>query len=178
MTSHETIRIAQERLSERRMSRVEPEQRTQVLAIVGPTGIGKTQLALRIGDEVPIEVVGADSRQVFRHMDIGTAKPSPDQLARVPHHLVSVVDPDSSFSLGEFIPIAKDAIRNVKHIGKMPLIVGGTGQYVMALVESWNPPSVAPDSDLRLELENQLQSEGLGALVLSLIHISEPTRPY
>ena len=116
------------------MSRVEPEQRTQVLAIVGPTGIGKTQLALRIGDEVPIEVVGADSRQVFRHMDIGTAKPSPDQLARVPHHLVSVVDPDSSFSLGEFIPIAKDAIRNVKHIGKMPLIVGGTGQYVMALV--------------------------------------------
>ena len=168
MLSHETIRIAQERLSKRRMSPIAPDQRPRVLAVVGPTGIGKTELALRIGERVPIEVVGADSRQVFRHMDIGTAKPTPNQLARVPHHLVSVVDPDFSFSLGEFVPRAKEAIRNVKVIGKIPVIVGGTGQYVIALVESWNLPSVAPNPDLRLELENQLQSDGIGALVKRL----------
>ena len=156
------------RLSERRMSRTESDQRTRVLAIVGPTGIGKTDLALRIGGHAPIEVVGADSRQVFRHMDIGTAKPTPDQLTQVSHHLVSVVEPDFSFSLGEFIPRAKGAIRNVKHAGKIPIIVGGTGQYVMALVESWNLPSVAPDPDLRRELENQLHSDGLGSLVKRL----------
>ena len=126
------------------MSHIEPEQRLRVLAVVGPTGIGKTELALRIGERVPIEVVGADSRQVFRHMDIGTAKPTHDQLAQVPHHLVSVVDPDFSFSLGEFVPRSKEAIGNVKVTGKIPVIVGGTGQYVMALVESWNLPSVAP----------------------------------
>ena len=150
------------------MSHIEPGQRPRVLAVVGPTGVGKTEFALRIGERVAIEVVGADSRQVFRQMDIGTAKPTPDQLAQTPHHLVSVVDPDFSFSLGEFIPRAKEAIRNVKQIGKIPVIVGGTGQYVMALVESWNVPSVAPDPDLRRDLENQLQSDGVGALVKRL----------
>ena len=147
------------------MRHAESDQRTRVLAIVGPTGIGKTGLALRIGGHAPIEVIGADSRQVFRRMDIGTAKPTPDQLTQVPHHLVSVVEPDFSFSLGEFIPRAKEAIRNVKHAGKIPIIVGGTGQYVMALAESWNLPSVAPDPNLRRELEVQLQSDGIGPLV-------------
>ena len=169
MVSYETILVSHERLSgETMLTHGEPVQRTQILAIVGPTGIGKTDLALRVGVHMPIEVVGADSRQVFRHMDIGTAKPTPDQLAEVPHHLVSVVDPDFSFSLGEFMPRVKQAIRNVKYIGKMPVIVGGTGQYVMALVESWNVPSVAPDPDLRRELEIQLRSGGLEALVKRL----------
>ena len=157
-----------EKLSERRMSHSESDQRPRVLVIAGPTGIGKTEVALRIGERVPIEVVGADSRQVYRHMDIGTAKPTPDQLSQVPHHLVSVVAPDFSFSLGEFIPRAKEIIRNVKYIEKIPVLVGGTGQYVMALVESWNLPSVAPDPDLRRELENQLHMDGVGALVKRL----------
>ena len=150
------------------MNHTESAQRPRVLAIIGPTGVGKTGLALRIGEHAPIEVVGADSRQVFRHMDIGTAKPSPGQLAALPHRLVSVVDPDFSFSLGEFVPRSKEAIRNVKYIGKIPVIVGGTGQYIMALVESWNLPSVAPDPDLRRELENQLRSDGVGSLVKRL----------
>ena len=150
------------------MTQAEAGRKPQVLAIVGPTGVGKTDLALRIGVRTPIEVVGADSRQVFRHMDIGTAKPTPGQLSEVPHHLVSVVDPDFSFSLGEFIPKAKQAIRNVKYTGKLPVVVGGTGQYVMALAESWNVPSVAPDPDFRHELEIQLQSDGLEALAKRL----------
>ncbi len=150
------------------MSHVEPKQKPRVLAVVGPTGIGKTALALRIADSLPIEVIGADSRQVYRHMDVGTAKPTPGQLAQAPHHLVSVVDPDFQFSLGEFVSRAKEAIRNVKSIGKIPIIVGGTGQYVTALVESWNLPNVAPDPDLRRELENQLQADGLGALLKRL----------
>ena len=150
------------------MSHAKSTQRARVLAIIGPTGIGKTGLALRIAEHAPIEVVGADSRQVFRHMDIGTAKPTPDQLAQVPHHLVSVVDPDFSFSLGKFVPRAKEAIRNVKYTGKMPVLVGGTGQYIMAIVESWNLPSVAPDQDLRRELESELEREGVGALVKRL----------
>lgn len=138
--------------------------RDRLLAIVGPTASGKTGLAMRIADALPAEIIGADSRQVYRRMDIGTAKPTPAELAAVPHHLVNVVDPDDGFSLRQYIFVAKQAIQNVNSMGNLPILVGGTGQYVMAILEGWRVPTAPPDAELRRRLE----SRGLGSLVAKL----------
>ena len=125
-------------------------------------------MAMRIADHIDVEIVGADSRQVYRHMDIGTAKPTPSQLSAVTHHLVDIIDPDDEFSLGLFLDLSKKVIRNVNMAGKCPLLVGGTGQYVTALVENWNVPNVPPDPDLRRELDDLLELQGIGALLSRL----------
>ena len=140
----------------------------RLLAIVGPTAVGKTELAMRIAAHVDVEIVGADSRQVYRHMDIGTAKPTQTQLATVPHHLVNIIDPDDDFSLGMFLDLSKKAILNTNIAAKFPLLVGGTGQYVTALVENWNVPLVPPDPVLRCELDDLLESQGIDGLLSRL----------
>ena len=140
----------------------------RLLAIVGPTAVGKTDLAMRIAARSDVEIVGADSRQVYRHMNIGTAKPSPDQLSAVPHHMVDIIDPDDDFSLGMFLDLSKEAILNANAMGKTPILVGGTGQYVMALLENWNVPPVPPDPVLRRELESRLESQGIDDLLARL----------
>ena len=142
--------------------------RPRLLAIVGPTAVGKTDLALRIAARFDAEIVGADSRQVYRHMDIGTAKPTPAQLSAVPHHLVDIIYPDDDFSLGKFLDLSKEAILNANRIGKTPLLVGGTGQYVMALLENWNVPVVPPDPALRRELDDTLRARGIDGLLSRL----------
>ena len=142
--------------------------RDRLLAIVGPTASGKTGLAMRIADALPVEIIGADSRQVYRRMDIGTAKPTPAELAAVPHHLVDVVDPDDGFSLGQYVFVAKQAIQNVNSMEKLPILVGGTGQYVMAILEGWRVPTAPPDVELRRRLEARLESGGLDSLVAEL----------
>ena len=140
----------------------------RLLAIVGPTAVGKTDLAMRIADRFQSEIIGADSRQVYRHMDVGTAKPTPDQLSTVPHHLVDIIYPDDDFSLGKFLDLSKKAILNANTTGKTPLLVGGTGQYVMALLENWNVPVVPPDPVLRRELDDALRSQGIDVLLSRL----------
>ena len=140
----------------------------RLLAIVGPTAVGKTELAMRVADHVDVEIVGADSRQVYRHMDIGTAKPTSQQVSAVPHHLVDIIDPDDEFSLGTFLYLSKKAILNINRAGKCPLLVGGTGQYVMALIQNWNVPPVPPDPDLRRELDKILHSQGIDDLLSHL----------
>ncbi|MDP3063035.1 MAG: tRNA (adenosine(37)-N6)-dimethylallyltransferase MiaA, partial [Chloroflexota bacterium] len=96
-----------------------------------------------------------DSRQVYRHMDVGTAKPSPEDRARVPHHLIDILDPDQEFSLAGFLELASRAIEEIHARGRIPLLVGGTGQYVWALLEGWRVPHVPPNPSLRLELTSQ-----------------------
>lgn len=142
--------------------------RPHLLAIVGPTAVGKTDLALRIAARFDAEIIGADSRQVYRHMDIGTAKPTPAQLSAVPHHLVDIIYPDDDFSLGMFLDLSKEAILNANRIGKTPILVGGTGQYIMALLENWNVPVVPPNPELRRELDDTLQSRGIDGLLSRL----------
>ena len=142
--------------------------RPRLLAIVGPTAVGKTDLAMRIAARSDVEIVGADSRQVYRHMDIGTAKPAPAQLSAVPHHLVDIIYPDDDFSLGMFLDLSKEAILNANAMGKTPILVGGTGQYVMALLENWNVPLVPPDPVLRRELDDILESQGIDHLLSRL----------
>ena len=135
-----------------------------LIVIVGPTAVGKTEAAIRLAERVGGEIVSADSRQVYRHMDIGTAKPSAGQRARVPHHLIDVVDPDEALSLAQYQAAANAAIDDIFRRGRQPLLVGGTGLYVKAVTEGLRIPAVPPNPELRAELETRAAQEGKLAL--------------
>ncbi len=139
-------------------------QSLSLVAILGPTAVGKTAMALRLADELPVEVVSADSRQVYRYMDIGTAKPTPQQRQRVKHHLLDIVDPDESFTLAQYQQLAYAAIDDVHRRGSIPLLVGGTGLYVKAVLEGLNIPHVEPDPQLREQLYAEADAEGYKTL--------------
>lgn len=124
-----------------------------LVAIVGHTGVGKTALAIYLAQHLNGEIISADSRQVYRLMTIGTAKPTVDELLSAPHHLIDILNPDQELTLAEFQSLAYRAIDDVLARGKLPLLVGGTGQYVRAVVEGWTVPEVAPQEALRLDLE-------------------------
>ncbi len=141
---------------------------------MGPTAVGKTVLALHLAGALDGEIVSADSRLFYRGMDIGTAKPTPEARARVPHHLVDIADPDETVGLAEFQERATAAIADVHGRGKLPLLVGGTGQYVRAIVKGWRVPRVPPDARLRAELEAQAAREGCEALHARLARM-DPT---
>lgn len=123
-----------------------------LVVIVGPTAVGKTAVAVQLARRFNGEVISADSRQVYRQMDIGTAKPSTADRTAVPHHLVDILEPDEQLTLAEFQEMAYAAIKDVTRRGNLPFIVGGTGQYVKAIVEGWNIPRVKPDAALRADL--------------------------
>jgi tRNA dimethylallyltransferase len=109
-------------------------------AIVGPTGIGKSRLAIHLAGKFDGEIVSADSRQVYRHMDIGTAKPDPEDRVHIRHHLIDIVDPNQDFSLAQYQALAFDAIREIHGLDKLPVLVGGSGLYVRAVLEGWQLP--------------------------------------
>jgi tRNA dimethylallyltransferase len=131
-----------------------------VLYIVGPTATGKTQLAISIAQHIGGEIVNADSRQVYRYMDIGTAKPTPEERARIPHHLFDLLTPAEGFSLGTFLNLAREAIEGIRLRGSTPIVVGGTGQYLWALRDGWEVPAVPPDGEYRAELETLAAVQG------------------
>ena len=135
-----------------------------LIAIVGPTAVGKTALALRLADQLPTEVVSADSRQTYCNMDIGTAKPTAQDRQRVRHHLVDIVDPDQPLTLAQYQELAYTAIDDIQHRGRIPLLVGGTGLYVRAVLEGLNIPRVEPDPDLREQLYAEADARGYEAL--------------
>lgn len=110
------------------------------------------------------EIVNADSRQVYRYMDIGTAKPSPEELALVPHHLFDITNPDADFSLAQYQELAYKTIRDIHERDKIPLLVGGSGQYIWAVLEGWEIPRVPPDPELRKQLEKSAGEDGIEAL--------------
>jgi tRNA dimethylallyltransferase len=126
-----------------------------LITIVGPTGVGKTALAIEVAQLLHGEIVSADSRQIYRGMDIGTGKPTSDQLARVCHHLIDRVDPDQSYTLAEYQADAYATIDAIFAQGKQPLLVGGTGLYVRAVTDGLTIPEVPPNLTLRAELESR-----------------------
>ena len=135
-------------------------QKLPLLVIIGPTAVGKTELSLRLAERLNGEIVSADSRLFYRGMDIGTAKPSAAEMARVRHHLVDVANPDQTWSLAVFQQAAREAIADIHSRDKLPLLVGGTGQYIRAVTEGWTPPEVAPDARLREVLEKMAIERG------------------
>jgi len=132
-----------------------------LILLIGPTAVGKTELSLQLAERLNGEIVSADSRLFYRGMDIGTAKPTLQERARVPHHLIDVADPDEIWSLAVFQQKATEIIAYIHTRGKLPFLVGGTGQYVRAVTEGWTPPEVKPDERLRAELEKMKEERGV-----------------
>ena len=125
----------------------------RLLALVGPTAVGKTALSLALAARFDGEIISADSRLFYRGLDIGTAKPTAAERAAAPHHLIDICEPDETLSLGQYQRLARTAIEGVLARGRLPILAGGTGQYVMAVVEGWGVPEVAPRPALRAALE-------------------------
>ncbi|MBI4588494.1 MAG: tRNA (adenosine(37)-N6)-dimethylallyltransferase MiaA [Candidatus Rokubacteria bacterium] len=134
-----------------------------LVVIAGPTGVGKTDVAVRLACRLPVEIVSADSRQVYRGMDIGTAKPTFAQREAVPHHLIDVVNPDERYHVARFSIEARRAVAAILERGKLPLVVGGTGLYIRALLRGLLPAPPA-NAEVRRELTELLRRDGLPAL--------------
>ena len=131
-----------------------------LVAVIGPTAVGKSQLALRLARDFSGEIVNADSRQVYRYMDIGTAKPSRAEQSQIQHHLIDVINPDESFSLAIYLKLANEAIEDIQQQQKVPILVGGSGLYVWSIIEGWKIPQVSPSADFRHSLEARAKEEG------------------
>ena len=142
-----------------------------LVAIVGPTAVGKSRLAIKLAQALDGEIVNADSRQVYRFMDIGTAKPSPEELSLVPHHLINIINPDDDFSLAQYHKLASEVISGIQSRDRLAFLVGGSGQYVWSVVEGWEIPQVLPDQDLRRRLEEQADKEGGQELYRELLRV-------
>jgi tRNA dimethylallyltransferase len=143
---------------------VTASERIPVVILLGPTAVGKTEVSIRLAERLQAEIISADSRLFYRGMDIGTAKPTRDIRARVPHHLVDVTSVDRPWSLAQFLREARRAIADVHSRGGLPLVVGGTGQYLRALVEGWRPPPKAEDRRFRREMRAFAAAQGSEAL--------------
>jgi len=149
-------------------SEAAPEPWPLVAVLVGPTAVGKTAAALALARHRPIEIISADSRYLYRGLELGTAKPTPAERATVPHHLVDVTTPDAPWSLSQYQAAANAALAAVVERGRLPVLVGGTGQYVRAVVEGWQPPPSDPTGATRAALEQLLAEAGLAPLVARL----------
>jgi tRNA dimethylallyltransferase len=135
-------------------------QSDSLILIVGPTAVGKTDLAIQLAQKMNGEIVSADSRLFYRGMDIGTAKPSHEELARIPHHLIDIANPDEVISLALFQQRIQDVIKDIHSRNKLPFLVGGTGQYIRAVTQGWTPPEVRPDEKLREIMESLKGTRG------------------
>lgn len=135
----------------------------KILVIVGPTASGKTALALRIAQQLPSEIISADSRQVYKHLDIGTAKPTKLELQSVPHHCINIREPNEKFNAGDFQTLGRKAIADILQRKKLPIVCGGTGLYVQALIDGFfEQPEFS--GDVRVKLEERVAKEGKESL--------------
>lgn len=134
-----------------------PAALSRLIVICGPTAAGKTAASLVLADRLGGEIVAADSRTIYRGMDIGTAKPAPAQRARIRHHCLDLADPDQVITLATYRRTAVEAIADIRTRGRVPLLVGGTGLYIRAVVDGFTIPAVPPDPTLRARLEIEEQ---------------------
>jgi tRNA dimethylallyltransferase len=145
------------------MTRIGDRERISLIVICGPTASGKTSLAIDLAESFGAEIISADSRQVYRGMDIGTAKATAEERLRVPHHLIDMVDPDRNFTAADFVGLARKTIVEIDARGHLPMLVGGTGLYIRALTEGLLPAPGA-DKELRDRLLARESMEGEGTL--------------
>ena len=144
-----------------------------VVAVVGPTATGKTALGVALAEQFGGEVISADSMQIYRRMDIGTAKPTREEMGGVPHHMLDVADPEEDFSVARYVDMAAKCVDDILSRGKLPILAGGTGLYIDSLLSGRTFAPFQPDSPLRGQLEEQLRREG-GAAMLSRLAQVDP----
>ncbi len=147
----------------------------QPIVLVGPTATGKTDAAIALAERIGGEIVNADSVQVYRGLDIGSAKPDLEAQRRVPFHLLDVVSPDQNYTVSDWKTGAEAAIQDIFERGKMPIVCGGTGLYIRALLEDWSLASTPADADIRRELEAQQRAQGLETLYARLQAVDAAT---
>jgi tRNA dimethylallyltransferase len=132
----------------------------KIIVILGPTASGKTSLSINIARQFNGEVISTDSRQVYRFMDIGTAKIKPKETEGIKHYMIDVVNPDQQFTLADFVDQAKKAIDEIHKKGKIPIITGGTGLYIRAICDNYKIPRIEPDYALRQKLQEEVAQHG------------------
>jgi tRNA dimethylallyltransferase len=146
-----------------------------VIAIVGPTCTGKTALSIKVAQEIGGEIIACDSRTIYRHMDVGTAKPTLAERCNIPHYMFDVVDPDQPYTVAEYKQQATEAINDIFARGLTPIVCGGTGFYARALLEGLVIPEVAPQEELRAELRELADRFGNDALFRKLVELDPVT---
>ena len=143
----------------------------KILVIVGPTASGKTRMAVELAKAHNGEVVSADSMQIYRRMDIGTAKPTAEEMDGVPHHMIDVADPEEDFSVARYVELASACVDDILARGKLPIVAGGTGLYVDSLLSGRIFAAFSPESALRKELEEELAERGGEAMLAELSRV-------
>ena len=143
----------------------------KILVIVGPTASGKTRMAVELAKAHNGEVVSADSMQIYRRMDIGTAKPTAEEMRGVPHHMIDVADPEEDFSVARYVELASACVDDILARGKLPIVAGGTGLYVDSLLSGRTFAAFSPESALRKELEAELAERGGEAMLEELSRV-------
>ena len=145
----------------------------KIIAIAGPTAVGKTKFAIEMAKRFDGEIISCDSMQLYKYMDIGSAKPTKEELAQVPHHLVDLIDPRDDFSVAQYQKLAKDAIRDVRSRGKLAVISGGTGLYLNSLLYEMDFSKAPESSQYRRLLEQRAETEG-GAALHKMLEEQDP----
>ena len=143
----------------------------KILVIVGPTASGKTRMAVELAQRHNGEVISADSMQIYRTMDIGTAKPTQEEMGGIPHHMIDVTDPEEDFSVARYVEMAARCVDDVLARGKLPIVAGGTGLYIDSLLSGRTFAPFSPDSALRGELERELAEKGGQAMLEALAQV-------
>ena len=131
-----------------------------ILIVVGPTGIGKSDFSISIAKDINAEIINADSRLVYKHFNIGTAKPNATQLKTTKHHLIDILKPQENFNISQFLDLVKEKTEEILSRKKIPIIVGGSGQYIKAILDDWTISKVPPNKLLREELEEKIKLFG------------------
>ena len=152
-------------------------RKPKIVVIVGPTASGKSDLAIKIAGKFNSEIISADSRQIYRGMDIGTAKPAKTEIRKIPHHLIDIKNPDENYTVAQYKKDCLKAIKMVLAKNKIPVLVGGTGLYIKTIADNLEIPEVKPDFQLREKLEKELKSKGLDYLYQKLIEL-DPEAAY
>lgn len=152
-------------------------KKPRLVAIIGPTASGKSALAISIAKKFKGEIVSADSRQIYKGMDVGTAKPTKKEIATVKHHLIDIKNPNENYSAAEYKRGAIEAVDGAIERGKLPILVGGTGLYISAIVNNWEIPQIKENKKLRRKLEREIANKGLAFVFGELVKL-DPEAAY